>query len=56
MNLKTAKFVVSNQNVKDCPSDKIPCCRKAKYIFNSHGNLGTHMVNLLNESSSRDDC
>ena len=43
MNLKTAKFVVSNQNVKDCPSDKIP-----EYAFIGRSNVGkSSLINML---------
>ena len=43
MNIKTAKFVVSNQNVKDCPKENIP-----EYAFIGRSNVGkSSLINML---------
>ena len=43
MNIKTAKFVVSNQNAKQCPKDNIP-----EYAFIGRSNVGkSSLINML---------
>ena len=43
MNIKTAQFVVSNQNVKDCPKENIP-----EYAFIGRSNVGkSSLINML---------
>ena len=43
MNIKTAKFVVSNQNVNDCPKENIP-----EYAFIGRSNVGkSSLINML---------
>ena len=42
MNIKTAKFVVSNQNAKQCPKDNIP-----EYAFIGRSNVGKSSCTLL---------
>ena len=43
MNIKNAKFVVSNQNVKDCPKENIP-----EYAFIGRSNVGkSSLINML---------
>ena len=46
MNIKTAKFVVSNQNVNDCPKENIP-----EYAFIGRSNVGkSSLINMLANS------
>lgn len=43
MKIKTAKFVVSNQNIKDCPKGKVP-----EYAFIGRSNVGkSSLINML---------
>ena len=43
MNIKRAKFIVSNQNVKDCPKSDLP-----EYAFIGRSNVGkSSLINML---------
>ena len=43
MNIKSAKFIVSNQNVKDCPKSDLP-----EYAFIGRSNVGkSSLINML---------
>ena len=43
MNIKKAKFIVSNQNVKDCPKSDLP-----EYAFIGRSNVGkSSLINML---------
>ena len=43
MNIKSAKFVISNQNVKDCPKSNLP-----EYAFIGRSNVGkSSLINML---------
>lgn len=43
MNIKTAKFIVSNQNVKDCPKNDFP-----EFAFIGRSNVGkSSLINML---------
>ena len=43
MRIKSAKFIVSNQNVKDCPKSKLP-----EYAFIGRSNVGkSSLINML---------
>jgi len=43
MNIKSAKFIVSNQNVKDCPKNDFP-----EYAFIGRSNVGkSSLINML---------
>ena len=43
MNIKSAKFIVSNQNAKDCPKSDLP-----EYAFIGRSNVGkSSLINML---------
>ena len=43
MKIKTAKFIISNQNVKDCPKSNLP-----EYAFIGRSNVGkSSLINML---------
>ena len=43
MNIKSAKFIVSNQNAKDCPKSGLP-----EYAFIGRSNVGkSSLINML---------
>ena len=43
MNIKSAKFVISNQNAKDCPKSNLP-----EYAFIGRSNVGkSSLINML---------
>ena len=43
MNIKSAKFIVSNQNAKDCPKIDLP-----EYAFIGRSNVGkSSLINML---------
>ena len=43
MNVKSAKFIVSNQNAKDCPKGNLP-----EYAFIGRSNVGkSSLINML---------
>ena len=41
MNIKSAKFVISNQNAKDCPKSNLP-----EYAFIGRSNVGIAKINI----------
>ena len=43
MNIKSAKFIISNQNAKDCPKSDLP-----EYAFIGRSNVGkSSLINML---------